>query len=190
MSSISPLYASKRNGKKKKNHITNLVKWWTIRAYMSSKTTADAPPPPLHTPATPYRPSFCLKTCQDNTQMGLLSKFCIFNRSVIVFRIHQTKAGTNPEESNKDSCSTATKRMSKWHCPSMNINLFLSPAHTNELLQTSLQNTNFCVCFLPKCMQQVYNVSCCLGSLNKQIIFYNILTGDPRLKDKSRNQVR
>jgi hypothetical protein len=30
-------------------------------------------------------------------------------------------------------------------------------------------------------MQQVYNVFCCLGSLNKQIIFYNILTGDPRL---------
>ncbi len=161
---MSPLYlASKRNGKKKKIHITNLVKWWTIRAYMSSKTTADAPPPPLHTPATPYRPFFSLKTCQDSAQMGLLSKFCIFNRSVIVFRIHQMKEGTNPKKSNKDSCSTATKRMSKWHCPSMNINLFLSPARTNELLQTSLQNTHFCLCFLPKCMQQVYNVSLLFG---------------------------
>jgi hypothetical protein len=57
------------------------------------------------------------------------------------------KAGTNPKKSNKDSCSTATERMSKWHCPSMNINLFLSPAHTNELLQTSLQNTNFAYAF-------------------------------------------
>lgn len=31
---------------------------------MSSMMSADAPPPPLHTPATPYFPCLCLRTCQ------------------------------------------------------------------------------------------------------------------------------
>jgi hypothetical protein len=31
-------------------------------AYTSSKTRADAPPPPLQTPPTPYFPFFCLST--------------------------------------------------------------------------------------------------------------------------------
>jgi len=31
-------------------------------AYMSSRTRADAPPPPLQMAATPYFPLFCLST--------------------------------------------------------------------------------------------------------------------------------
>lgn len=34
------------------------------RAYMSSRTSADAPPPPLQTPATPSLPFLCFKTCR------------------------------------------------------------------------------------------------------------------------------
>jgi len=33
------------------------------KAYMSSRTRADAPPPPLQMAATPYFPLFCLNTC-------------------------------------------------------------------------------------------------------------------------------
>ena len=32
------------------------------KPYTSSKTRADAPPPPLQTPPTPYFPFFCLST--------------------------------------------------------------------------------------------------------------------------------
>lgn len=32
--------------------------------YTSSRTRAEAPPPPLQTPAAPYLPFFCLNTCK------------------------------------------------------------------------------------------------------------------------------
>jgi len=35
-------------------------------AYMSSRTRADAPPPPLQMAATPYFPLFCLSTWDTN----------------------------------------------------------------------------------------------------------------------------
>ena len=35
-----------------------------LKAYISSTTSADAPPPPLQTPPTPYLPFFCLSTCK------------------------------------------------------------------------------------------------------------------------------
>lgn len=37
----------------------------TQKAYMSSRTRADAPPPPLQIPATPYFPFLWLSTCDN-----------------------------------------------------------------------------------------------------------------------------
>lgn len=57
------------------------------KAYTSSTTRADAPPPPLQTPPTPYFPFFCLSTYntiminQENTKRSIVSNTKI-NRSV------------------------------------------------------------------------------------------------------------
>jgi hypothetical protein len=37
-------------------------------SYASSRTSADAPPPPLQTPATPTFPPFSLRTCYKETR--------------------------------------------------------------------------------------------------------------------------
>lgn len=51
----------------------------TENAYTSSTTSADAPPPPLQTPPTPYFPFFCLSTC-SNISLNDDGKKTIFTR--------------------------------------------------------------------------------------------------------------
>jgi hypothetical protein len=41
-------------------------------SYASSRTRADAPPPPLQTPATPILPPFSLRTCQEQAKTILI----------------------------------------------------------------------------------------------------------------------
>lgn len=56
----------------------------TKKDYTSSRTRAEAPPPPLQTPAAPYFPFFCLNTCKycigkiDMKQTSKDNRFSIF----------------------------------------------------------------------------------------------------------------
>lgn len=54
----------------------------TENAYTSSTTSADAPPPPLQTPPTPYFQFFCLSTCSnislnDDGKKTIFTRWCI-----------------------------------------------------------------------------------------------------------------
>lgn len=48
------------------------------KAYMSSRTSADAPPPPLQTAATPALPFLCLRTCRINGIGNLITSNWLF----------------------------------------------------------------------------------------------------------------
>lgn len=55
--------------------------------YISSTTSAEAPPPPLQTPPTPYLPPFCFRTCKNRnlneprnvkiTYFSLANQYCV-----------------------------------------------------------------------------------------------------------------
>lgn len=88
---------------------------WKI-AYRSSTTRADAPPPPLQTPPTPYLPFFCFSTCIKRYLSNLMGK-----RISLVARCLKWPTETYPQKSHKNTGTTTTKRMTQRYTSTMQV---------------------------------------------------------------------